>query len=61
MQKLLQIFDSFNEMIDTSPPVDQPQRFGNKSYRAWWRKMNHVCCHIFINMVYYFCNLCLVL
>lgn len=43
MQKLLQMFDKFNEMIDSSPPMDQPQRFGNKSYRAWWRKMNHVC------------------
>ncbi|XP_075151795.1 phosphotyrosyl phosphatase activator isoform X2 [Haematobia irritans] len=41
MQKLLEIFDKLNKLLDETPPTDQPQRFGNKSFRLWSRKMNH--------------------
>lgn len=33
------IFEELNRMVDETPPLDQPQRFGNKSYRDWFDKM----------------------
>lgn len=42
MKKLMVIFEKLNAMIDATPPIDQPQRFGNSAFRAWSRKMNHV-------------------
>lgn len=42
MKSLIEIFDKLNAMVDDTPPIDQPQRFGNKAFRAWSRKMNHV-------------------
>lgn len=36
---LLRIFDELNRMVDETPPLDQPQRFGNKAYRDWFDKM----------------------
>lgn len=42
MANLLGIFEKLNGLIDETPPIDQPQRFGNKAYRTWSRKVNHV-------------------
>lgn len=36
---LLRIFDDLNQLVDDTPPLDQPQRFGNKAYRDWFEKM----------------------
>lgn len=36
---ILRIFDDMNKLVDETPPLDQPQRFGNKSYRDWFEKM----------------------
>lgn len=36
---ILHIFDELNKMVDETPPLDQPQRFGNKAYRDWFEKM----------------------
>lgn len=36
---LLHIFDDLNRMVDETPPLEQPQRFGNKAYRDWFEKM----------------------
>lgn len=37
---LVRIFeDDLNRMVDETPPLDQPQRFGNKAYRDWFDKM----------------------
>lgn len=48
MKQLLGIFDKLNEMVDEIPPTDQPQRFGNKSFRTWSRRMNNVCTNFMI-------------
>ena len=37
--KLLEILDTW---IDEVPPVDQPQRFGNKAFRDWFQKLKEV-------------------
>lgn len=36
---LVYIFDDLNKMVDEFPPLEQPQRFGNKAYRDWFEKM----------------------
>lgn len=36
---LVRIFDDLNQLVDETPPLDQPQRFGNKAYRDWFEKM----------------------
>lgn len=33
------IFVKLNALLDETPPCDQPQRFGNKSYRDWYQKL----------------------
>lgn len=42
MNGLIGIFDKLNALVDETPPTDDQQRFGNKAFRAWSRKMNHV-------------------
>lgn len=42
MKNVVGIFDKLNKLVDESPPVDQPTRFGNKGYRVWARKMHRV-------------------
>lgn len=37
---IVRIFEEdLNKMVDETPPLDQPQRFGNKAYRDWFEKM----------------------
>lgn len=36
---LVGIFVKLNKLVDETPPLDQPQRFGNKAYRDWFAKM----------------------
>lgn len=37
---LVKIFDvELSKMLDNTPPLDQPQRFGNKAYRDWFGRM----------------------
>lgn len=37
---LVRIFEEdLHRLVDETPPLDQPQRFGNKAYREWFDKM----------------------
>lgn len=36
---LLKVLKELNKLVDETPPIDQPQRFGNKAYRDWFKKM----------------------
>jgi serine/threonine-protein phosphatase 2A activator len=36
---LLKILDRFKALVDETPPIDQPQRFGNKAFRTWHEKV----------------------
>lgn len=37
---LVKIFDvDLNKLLEETPPLDQPQRFGNKAYRVWFDKL----------------------
>ncbi|XP_046736191.1 serine/threonine-protein phosphatase 2A activator-like isoform X1 [Diprion similis] len=37
--KTVDMLKKFDEWIDAIPPIDQPQRFGNKSFRLWHAKL----------------------
>lgn len=39
VKNLLNLFEKLTKLVDETPPVDQPQRFGNKAYRDWFAKM----------------------
>ncbi|XP_076817222.1 serine/threonine-protein phosphatase 2A activator-like [Clavelina lepadiformis] len=39
VEKLLEMLGRLSTLVDETPPVEQPQRFGNKGYRTW---LNHV-------------------
>lgn len=39
LRKLLGLFDSLEQLVEKHPPLEQPQRFGNKAYRDWSRSM----------------------
>lgn len=38
-ESLVKIFVELNKLVDDTPPLDQPQRFGNKAYRDWFLKL----------------------
>ncbi|ALC39244.1 Ptpa [Drosophila busckii] len=35
LRKLLELFTALEQLMERYPPLEQPQRFGNKSYRDW--------------------------
>ncbi|XP_065350005.1 serine/threonine-protein phosphatase 2A activator isoform X2 [Cloeon dipterum] len=37
--KVLELLETLNTWIDETPPIDQPQRFGNKAYKTWYQKL----------------------
>ncbi|XP_030555801.1 serine/threonine-protein phosphatase 2A activator [Drosophila novamexicana] len=40
LRKLLALFDALAQLVKEHPPLEQPQRFGNKAYRDWSRTMH---------------------
>lgn len=45
VEKLLDLLETLDRWINETPPVDQPSRFGNKAYRAWYAKLDQVGLH----------------
>ncbi|KAI0225305.1 Serine/threonine-protein phosphatase 2A activator [Lamellibrachia satsuma] len=42
-EKLIAVLDTADGWIDNLPPVEQPQRFGNKAFRDWFKKLQENC------------------
>ena len=40
--KLIALLDTAEGWIADLPPVEQPQRFGNKAFRDWFKKLQQV-------------------
>lgn len=39
-QNIIGIFnEELSQLLDETPAIDQPQRFGNEAYREWYQKM----------------------
>ena len=41
-KKLIDMLDTLDTWIGEIPPIDQPQRFGNKAFRTWCGKLEEV-------------------
>ena len=42
MEGLLRIMDRMEEMVKLFPPLQQPQRFGNKAFRSYYEHLKKV-------------------
>lgn len=48
---LLNLLDTISQWIDDVPPIDQPQRYGNKAFRDLYAKLKTVIyCRIKFNL-----------
>ena len=43
-QKLINILETLDKWLEEIPPTDQPQRFGNKAFRDWYKRLDEVHC-----------------
>lgn len=39
VERILEIFDKFDVLVAETPPIDQPQRFGNQAFRECFAKL----------------------
>nr|XP_058958551.1 serine/threonine-protein phosphatase 2A activator-like [Pocillopora verrucosa] len=39
LTKLITMLETMDTWIDETPPIDQPQRFGNKAFRTWCSRL----------------------
>jgi len=39
IQNLLTMLGKLETMVDETPPIQQPQRFGNQAFRTWYQKL----------------------
>lgn len=54
---IVQMLNEFDEWITQIPPTEQPQRFGNKSFREWHERLQQVNIYYFyiaIFKIYWF-------
>jgi serine/threonine-protein phosphatase 2A activator len=42
VKKMVKMLDQLDAKIDETPPIQQPQRFGNVAFRTWFQKMKDV-------------------
>jgi len=40
IKNLLELLNKLDVIIDETPPIEQPQRFGNQAFRKWIEKVN---------------------
>ena len=52
IKKLVQLLEQLDRWIDEIPPTDQPQRFGNKSFRIWFQRLSDVLYFVGISSVF---------
>lgn len=38
-QSILDVFEKLTKLLSDTPPIEQPQRFGNQAYRDWYNKL----------------------
>lgn len=48
--KMVEVLEHLDKWVDETPPIEQPQRFGNKAYRIWFDRMKDV---RFLNITYF--------
>ena len=43
VRRLAELLDRMAAWVDDIPPVEQPQRFGNKAFRTFFQRLEEVC------------------
>lgn len=56
---ILNIIEALNKMVEETPPIDQPQRFGNKAFRDWYEKLKAVRNFSFLEFCLAFAFICI--
>ncbi len=51
---ILNVLASLNDSLSDTPPIDQPQRFGNKAFKIWYEKLKNVSIFLFIRFFKFF-------
>lgn len=41
-KKLFDLIQKLNQIMEEHPPIEQPQRFGNKAFRNWFETVKNV-------------------
>lgn len=52
--ELLKMFDVLNKLVEDTPVIEQPQRFGNMAYRTWFANMKDVSFFFIFNVLCFF-------
>lgn len=52
IQNMVSLLNILDNMIDSTPPIKQPQRFGNQAFRHWYNNLKEVCI-LFLNRFKY--------
>jgi len=39
---MIRLLDKLDVWIKETPPIEQPQRFGNQAFRIWYKKVKEV-------------------
>lgn len=42
VQNVLNMLETLSKWVDEIPPIQQPQRFGNKAFRDWFARVKQV-------------------
>lgn len=42
IKSLVKMLEKLDKMLDDTPPVLQPQRFGNQAFRTWYNNLKEV-------------------
>lgn len=54
---MVNLLDKLDVWIEETPPIEQPQRFGNQAFRTWYKKVKEVVIvMLFSKHLYDFCK-----
>lgn len=49
---IVSLLDKLDVWIEETPPIEQPQRFGNQAFRTWYKKVKEVLSHCFFQIIW---------
>lgn len=49
---MVSLLDKLDVWIEETPPIEQPQRFGNQAFRTWYKKVKEVLFHCFFQIIW---------
>jgi len=44
---MVSLLDKLDVWIEETPPIEQPQRFGNQAFKTWYKKVKEVLFYCF--------------